>query len=78
MNTNLLRAKIVEKGYTQKKLAAAIGISELSLSRKMCGKREFRLSEVDGICRILGIDNPTVIFLCKSSQISNDKKGGLK
>lgn len=62
MNGNLLRGKIVEKGYTQEKLAKEVGISSNSLSRKLLGKREFTLTEVVSICKILGITDPVNIF----------------
>lgn len=62
MNVHLLKAKIAEKGETQKSVAKAIGISENSLSRKMNGLREFRLSEVFKLCKVLDIDNPRDIF----------------
>ena len=62
VNANLLKAKIIESGETQKSVAKAIGISENSLSRKIKGKREFRLSEVLKLCDFLNIDNPCPIF----------------
>lgn len=62
MNGNLLKAKIIEKGYTQKSLAKEVGISGNSMSRKLLGKRDFRLSEVIAICDVLEIDNPKSIF----------------
>lgn len=63
MNVNLLKGKMAEKQITQVILASKIGMSENSLSRKMSGKREFRLSEVVEICKVLDIDNPKPIFL---------------
>lgn len=62
MNANLLKAKITEKGETQKSVAKAIGISENSLSRKINGVREFRLSEIFNLCDFLDIENPKDIF----------------
>jgi DNA-binding Xre family transcriptional regulator len=62
VNANLLRGKMAEKQITQGALASKMGISENSLSRKLLGKREFRLSEVVDICSILEIDNPKHIF----------------
>lgn len=62
MNGNLLKGKIVEKGYTQDQLAKRIGISGNSLSRKILGKREFTLSEVIKICNTLEISDPSAIF----------------
>lgn len=62
MNANLLRGKMAECGMNQSQLAVKIGISDNSLSRKILGKREFRLSEVVGICAVLNIENPKEIF----------------
>jgi len=62
VNSNLLKAKMTENGETQKSVAAAIGISENSLSRKIKGIREFRLSEVIKLCDYLRIDDPGPIF----------------
>lgn len=76
MNANLLRAKIVERGETQKSTAHAIGMSENSLCRKLAGKREFTLGEVSELCAFLGIENPASIFLPKMSQKCNDGNGG--
>lgn len=71
MNANLLRAKFKECGKTQAEVAELIGMSTNSLSRKLSGKRDFRLSEVDRICQVLGIENPAPIFLSTSSQTCN-------
>ncbi len=65
---------MAEKQITQGALAAEIGISENSLSRKMLGKREFRLSEVISICEVLDIDNSTDIFFASSIPNAQRKK----
>lgn len=62
LNSNLLRAAMAEKGISQAQLARAIGISENSMSRKLNGKREFRLSEVAAITEVLGLQAPQLIF----------------
>jgi len=62
VNANLLRARIKELGMTQKEVAVASGISGNSLSRKLNGKRDFRLCEIERLCKTLGIDNPNRIF----------------
>lgn len=62
MNTNILKGKMTEKGYTQEKLAKAVGISTNSMSRKLLGERQFRLGEVVKICEVLEIDDPRDIF----------------
>ncbi len=71
---NKLRARIVEKGKTQKEIAVEIGISPMTLSRKLTGKREFRLSEIINLCKCLDIEDPRDYFLPELSQIRNDKK----
>jgi len=71
MNKWKLFCAMGEKGYRQKSLAAAIGISKNSFSHKMNGKSSFRLDEVDKICGILGIEKPEdkgAIFLNGRSQ----------
>lgn len=74
MDANLLRAQMAKKGKTQSQVAKAIGISENSMSRKLLGKREFRLSEVQKLCCYLDILDPKEIFLPDSSQKCNTPK----
>jgi len=62
MNVNMLKGKIKERGETQESVAKAIGISSNSLSRKLAGKREFRLSEIIRLTDFLELDNPCEIF----------------
>ena len=62
MNANLIRGKIAEAGLTQGELASRIGMSSNSLSRKLSGKRDFRVEEVCRICAELNIDNPSPYF----------------
>ena len=49
MNTNLLKAKIVENGDTQAQLAAALGISASNMNDKINGKSDFRQNEISAI-----------------------------
>lgn len=74
MNTNKIKAKIVECGLTQREVAEIIGISANSFSRKLHGKRDFLLSEVIALCSVLEFDNPEEIFLVEKSHIRNSKK----
>lgn len=76
MNANLLKGKMAENQINQAQLADAIGISENSLSRKLLGKREFRLSEVVNICEVLNIKNPRQIFFDLSVPNVQRKKTG--
>lgn len=54
-NTNKLRAKIVENGYTLYAFADEIGISRQSLSNKIHGKHNFSASEIVKCCETLKI-----------------------
>lgn len=72
MNGNLLKAKIAERGETQGSVAKAVGMSPNSLNRKIGGKRDFTLGEVNRLCDYLQIQNPADIFLSRSSQKCND------
>lgn len=57
MNANALKGRIIEKGLTQEKLAEKIGISQNTMSGRICGHSSFRVDEVKKICRILEIDS---------------------
>lgn len=63
-NANELRAAIVRRGYTQKKLAEKIGISEPSMYRKI-KNGSFGLEEAQKIIDVLEIENPEKIFFAK-------------
>lgn len=71
MNRMKLIGKIAESGHTQKSLAAAIGMSENTLSSRINGKSSFNVDEVLSICNALNIsDNAekAAIFLSNASQ----------
>lgn len=70
VNANLLRGKIVSKGYTQKDLALALGMSENTLTAKINGSSSFTLKEVTALCDLLEImdsQEKCDIFLAGSS-----------
>ena len=52
-----LLGKIKEQGFTQAKLADAIGINRGTLSAKLNGQYSFSVKEIDSICRELDISN---------------------
>lgn len=54
-NYSKLLGKMRERGFTQEKLATAIGISESSLNAKLNNKVFFTSKEICGICGILSI-----------------------
>lgn len=73
MNYLILRGKMAEAGYTQKRLAHAIGISPQSLNRKLKGKRQFTVGEAAAISECLSLDVTVKaqIFLSGISQKCN-------
>lgn len=76
LNKNKLRSAIAEAGYTQGRLAEAIGISKNTMSSKVNGKSCFDVNQVDMICRVLGIIDPNRkadIFLFEESQFRDNK-----
>ena len=62
MDYKALRAEIVKKGFTHAKLSAAIGISKAAFSKKINGKSEFTLGDIQQIVDVLGIESPVPIF----------------
>ena len=54
-NRDLFRAKIVEHGKTMKDVAAAIGCSEASLSRKVNGLSDFTRKEIQLFKQMFGV-----------------------
>ena len=54
-NTSLLEKIISESGYKKSYIAGCLGISAYALSLKINNKSEFWASEIDTLCRLLGI-----------------------
>lgn len=52
---NMIRGAIVRNGYTIGSFADALGITRYTLSKKINGKSEFRASEIEKSCALLGI-----------------------
>ena len=61
-NTNLLKAKMIEKGYTIDSLSKIIGISSTSLSYKINNKRQFTVKEIYNLCLVLDVSNKDIYF----------------
>lgn len=73
VNLNLLRGQIRANGLTQAQAAEQFGMAAGSLSRKLCEKRDFTLSETLRIRRCLSLTDQQYadIFLSETSQIRN-------
>ena len=65
-NTNKLKARIVEKGYTQEEIAKKLGCSMASVNYKINNKREFTADEFFALCKILSIEDPFEYFFVKN------------
>ena len=59
-NYSKLLGKIKECGFTQAKLADAIGINRGTLSAKLNGQYSFSTKEIDSICKELDISNDEI------------------
>lgn len=51
-----LLGRMKEKGITQEKLAEMIGVSGVTMSKKLNGKSEWTQVEINKVCEILEID----------------------
>ena len=65
MNTDRLRGIIAEKGYSQRKIAAMLGMSEKTFYDKM-KKGVFDSDEISEIIAILDIKKPLDIFFYRT------------
>lgn len=59
MLTSKLKGKIAEAGYSQRSLAAELGISKNTLNSKVNGKTPFNTVEIERICEKLNIRDAT-------------------
>ena len=64
MNTAKLKGIIAERGYSQREVAKAIGVTEKTFYNKM-KKGVFGTDEAMAMIELLGIKNPADIFLQK-------------
>ncbi len=76
LNVNLLKGRMIEKGYSQRRLAQKIGISENTLSSRMCLHTPFNTDEIENICDALEIvksEDKINIFLLLPSHNRDEK-----
>lgn len=71
MQVRKIRSKMLELGYTQQKLAEALGITVQTLNAKLNGRSRLSLDEAISINKILKFDDPVKIFFEDVSQKCN-------
>ena len=57
VNTVLLRTKVKDSGLKYKYVAKEMNISAYALQLKIDGENEFLVSEVESLCKVLGLTN---------------------
>ena len=62
MDRYLLEMEIKRRGFTMERLSQAIGISKSAFSKKINGKSEFTLGEIQRIVDVLGLESPIPVF----------------
>lgn len=60
-NTALLRDYISRSGLKLSFIAEKMGISRASLYEKINNKSAFNQFQIDAICKVIGVNDPTVI-----------------
>ena len=76
MNYELLRRVMEKKGVLQKEMADYLGIKPGTWGRKMRGKSEFTLSEINKISEILLLENREVMLIFFGQKVSYRKQRG--
>jgi len=64
VNVNKLRGLLVENGYNQRTAAKALDMDEHTFGKRL-RTGVFSTTEIENICNLLSIKNPTEIFFAK-------------
>lgn len=77
-NTQQVKSAIVARGLTQAQAAKMIGLSPTSFNYKINNRREFKASEIEKLCDLLGITDVPYYFFTESVDYKATKraKGG--
>lgn len=57
VKSNIIRAKMAERGMSQIKLAELLNMTQTSLSNKINNKRDFKLREIIKMCEVFEIES---------------------
>lgn len=77
-NTPLMEQRINESGYKRSYLAKCLDITPYALAMKINNKSEFKQSEIDTLCDLLGVDveERMAIFFAKKVEYSSTLQEG--
>lgn len=67
-DTQKLKAKIIENGMTQAKIARKLGISATAFNNKLLNRSSFKSEEMFHLCEILKIEEAKSIFFIHNSE----------
>lgn len=70
MNTNALKAKVIEKGHTLKWLSEQTGIKKTALYRKLAGITEFTRKEIEAIADALELKESEICYIFFTKKVS--------
>lgn len=56
-NTDLLKEAISKSGFKISYIAEKIGLTRVALTNKIYNRSEFKQSEIEALCNILGLKN---------------------
>lgn len=65
-NTIELEVAIKRAGFTKRKIAESLNLSDMGLYKKINNITEFKASEISLLCEILSIENKDEIFFAQS------------
>lgn len=57
-NTDRLELRIQQSGLKKNYIAQVLGITQKTLANKIANRCEFKASEIDALCKLLGITDP--------------------
>lgn len=73
-NTDLLEKRIRESGLKKSYIAKVLGITLKTLANKIMNRCEFKASEIDALCELLGItdlaEKEAIFFAAKVAKMA--------
>lgn len=70
INSNKLKAKIIENGYNNQTLAPLIDITAYTLGQKIANKTPFNLGEVSELQKLLKLEENEIIEIFFTNEVA--------